>query len=89
MPISAIIASLPLASSEANLRSLPASSSGSKPVKKPKSPVAPLDPGFWSWLSSANPAYAKIWIQPAAGIFTTAPSPFGMSAYFKPRLGDK
>merc|ERR1719240_2354095 len=88
IPMMAIIASLPLASSA---ESFLVFSDGSLEVStlKPKSPAAAAVPADWSCDNSQNAPYATIWAQPAAGTLEMAARPLGMSANFRPAEGDK
>eukprot|EP00403_Amphidinium_massartii_P028293 CAMPEP_0178405792 /NCGR_PEP_ID=MMETSP0689_2-20121128/18580_1 /TAXON_ID=160604 /ORGANISM="Amphidinium massartii, Strain CS-259" /LENGTH=72 /DNA_ID=CAMNT_0020026815 /DNA_START=137 /DNA_END=351 /DNA_ORIENTATION=- len=72
MPVIAIMARRPLANSDAFFFSTPASSSGKKNLNWPKSPVAAVVPGDWSWAVSTKAQYKKIWTQPAAGTLEMA-----------------
>ena len=88
MPMMAIMASLPLASSADSFLVF---SAGSEEVKTfhPKSPAAAAVPADWSWETSQKAMYAKICPHPAAGTLEIAAKPLGTSANFNPADGER
>ena len=88
MPMMAIIANLPFASSALSFLVFSAGSDAVKTLN-PKSPAAAGVPADWSWETSQKAMYAKIWPQPAAGTLEMAARPLGTSANFNPALGLK
>ena len=88
IPMMAIMASLPLASSADSFLVF---SAGSEEVKTfhPKSPAAAAVPADWSWETSQKAMYAKICPHPAAGTLEIAAKPLGTSANFNPADGER